>query len=461
MSMLKKIVCGTLIGVAASVVIGAGAADAGQPWPPVPPPAWIPVAPVAPMILPPMPAIAPMPPMVPTAPIPAIAPMAISPFAYAFDSGDSQDREDQLYERARDAIENARYERALDALDAVIAMNAARVDAALYWKAYSLAKIGRRDDALTTVADMARRFKDSRWIKDARALEVEVRQGTGQPVSPDAQSDEELKMYALNGLMQSDPERALPAIEKILTGASSIKLKEKALFVLGQSRSTRAREILASIAKGGANPDLQLRAIRYIGVMGGTESRQILDDAYRSAADAAVKRAILRSFMTSGDRARLLALAKGEKDAALRGEAVQQLGVMGAHAEIAELYQTETAPEVKKRILHAMFVGGNADKLSDLAKTEKDVELRKEAIRDLGLMGGSRTGDTLRAIYTSDSSPEIRKAVIQGLFVQNNARTLVDLARAEKNIEMKKEIVQKLSIMKSPEAKDYLLELLK
>src|SRR5437867_2820254 len=103
MSMLKKIVCGTLIGVAASVVIGAGAADAGQPWPPVPPPAWIPVAPVPPM--------APM----------ILPPMAISPFAYAFDSGDSQDREDQLYERARDAIENARYERALDALDAVIA----------------------------------------------------------------------------------------------------------------------------------------------------------------------------------------------------------------------------------------------------------------------------------------------------------------------------------------------------
>ena len=170
--------------------------------------------PIAAQPVPPAPALAPMAPLGPTAPM-AVPPLPMLPAPPA-PFGFSDDREDQLYERARDAIENARYERALVALDAVIAMNAARVDAALYWKAYSLAKIGRRDDALTTVADMARRFKDSRWIKDARALEVEVRQGTGQPVSPDAQSDEELKMYALNGLMQSDPERALPAIEKIL-----------------------------------------------------------------------------------------------------------------------------------------------------------------------------------------------------------------------------------------------------
>ena len=108
-----------------------------------------------------------------------------------------------------------------------------------------------------------------------------------------------------------------------------------------------------------------------------------------------------------------------------------------------------------------MFVGGGSDRLIELAKTEKDPELRKTAVRNLGLMSASKTGDALRAIYTSDASPEIRKAVIQGLFIQNNATTLVALARAEKNAEMKKDIVSKLSLMKSKEATDYLLELLK
>jgi hypothetical protein len=45
--------------------------------------------------------------------------------------------------------------------------------------------------------------------------------------------------------------------------------------------------------------------------------------------------------------------------------------------------------------------------------------------------------------------------------MQNNAAGLVTLARAEKNVEVKKEIVSRLSMMKSKEATDYLMELLK
>ena len=51
--------------------------------------------------------------------------------------------------------------------------------------------------------------------------------------------------------------------------------------------------------------------------------------------------------------------------------------------------------------------------------------------------------------------------MINALFIQNNATALVTLARAEKSVEMKKEIVAKLSVMKSKEATDYLMELLK
>ena len=37
----------------------------------------------------------------------------------------------------------------------------------------------------------------------------------------------------------------------------------------------------------------------------------------------------------------------------------------------------------------------------------------------------------------------------------------MELAKAEKDMELKKDIVQKLTLMKSKEATDYLLELLK
>jgi hypothetical protein len=266
---------------------------------------------------------------------------------------------------------------------------------------------------------------------------------------------------ALRGIMQSDPEQALPVIEKMLTGTNSPKVKDRALFVLSQSHSVRAREIIAGVAKGNANPDLQLRAIRYIGIMGGQDNRQILADVYRTSNDAAVKRSILRSFMTAGDKDRLFAAAKSETDASLRGEAIRQLGVMHASSELAQLYQTESSVEIKKSILQSMFVGGDGDKLIDLAKNEKDPELRKTAIRNLGLMKRAGTADVLTSIYATDASIEVKKAVINALFLQSNATGLVTLARGEKNADLKKDIVSKLSNMKSKEAMDYLMELLK
>jgi HEAT repeat protein len=375
---------------------------------------------------------------------------------------EADDRADELYSDGREAIEEGKYERALDRFNQLIELKSNRTDAALYWKAYSLAKLGRRADALGALADLQQRFKDSRWIKDAKALEVEIRQASGQPVAPETQNDDELRLMALRGLMQSDSERAMPIIEQMLAGTNSPKVKDRALFVLSQSGSSRAREIIANVAKGGSNPDLQLRAIHYLGIMGGSDNRQILADVYRASPDPAVKRAIIRSFMVSGDRTRLLSLAKTESDAALRGDAVQQLGVMGAHAELADLYSTETSVDVKKRIIQAMFVGGSADKLIELAKTEKEPQLRRTAVRNLGLMGSSKTGEAIKAIYLSDASPEIRREAINALFLQNNGRLLVDLARAEKDPAMKKEIVSKMSVMHgSKEVTDYLLELLK
>jgi hypothetical protein len=79
------------------------------------------------------------------------------------------------------------------------------------------------------------------------------------------------------------------------------------------------------------------------------------------------------------------------------------------------------------------------------------------AIHYLGIM---RADDELVRLYTPDASPEIKRAVAQGLFMSHNAARLVELARAEKDPAMKRYLVQRLSMMKSPAATDYLMELL-
>jgi hypothetical protein len=343
----------------------------------------------------------------------------------------------------------------------VAAAKTGRADAALYWKAYALDKLGQKAEALATAAELMKGFPQSRWIADAKVLELQVRQSSGQPVAPENQADEDLKLLALQGLQHSAPEQAVPMLEKILQGPNSPRLKERALFVLAQSNSPQARQILTNAARGTANPDLQRRAIQYLGVHGGRENREVLAQIYSASTDVDVKRRILRAFAVSGERARVLAAATTETSPELRAEAVQQLGVMGAHEELWQLYQKESNADVKKRIMQAMFVGGNATRLIELANTEQDVELRRTAIRNLGLMGASRTSEALLGLYAKEKDIENKKAVINAFFLQNNAEQLVAIARKESDPQLRREIVSRLSNMgRSKVAMDYLMEIL-
>jgi HEAT repeat protein len=370
------------------------------------------------------------------------------------------DREEEAYERGTEALDEGRWEQAIQAFDGLANEKSRKGDAALYWKAYAQNKAGQRPAALATLSTLQKAYPQSRWLKEAKALEQEIRQGSGQAPRPEQEADEDLKLMALNALLNTDQERAIPMLEKFLSGSASPKLKERALFVLAQSGSPRAREIMAKAARGESNPDLQRKAVEYLGIFGGAESRQILSDLYAGATDVDVKKRVLHAFMVAGDKPRILAAAKGEKTPELRREAIQQLGVMGAQAELWEMYRMETTAEAKRAILQALFVGGASDKISELAKTEKDPDLRRDAIHHLGLFGSERTGPLLVSLYGAETDVEVRRAILHSLFIQGNAKALVEIARSEKDPRLKKEAVGHLSHMDSKLATDFLIEIL-
>jgi HEAT repeat protein len=370
------------------------------------------------------------------------------------------ERLQELYDDGREDLDDDRYDRAAEKFRQLAELNGPQTDAALYWKAYAENRLGKRDTALATIADMKRRFPQSRWQKDATALEIEVKQSTGQPVKPADQSDEELKMLAIQGLMSSDPERTLPLLEKVINGSGSPKEKSKALFVLAQSGSAQAREILGRIARGQTNPDLQRKAVEYLGLFGGSEARKTLAEVYASSSDASVKHAILRSYMIGGDHERLFAAAKSEKDESLRREAIRQLGLVHGTSELEQLYQAETSTDLRRDILQAFFLAGDSGRLVKAAQGEKDADLRRAAVRNLGLIHSEDSSKALQEIYTKETDHALKAEVLNAFFLQGNAKALVSIARSEKDPELKKIAVSKLSLMHSKEGNDYLMELL-
>src|SRR4029078_6931960 len=126
--------------------------------------------------------------------------------------------------------------------------------ASLFYEAFAQSRSGQRAEALATIATLSRDYPKSRYVTQAKALDSEVRSSSGQPVRPENESDEDLKLLAIAALQNSDAEQAVPLLEKLLQGTASPRVKSKALFVLAQSDSTRAREVLKNIAKGNSIP---------------------------------------------------------------------------------------------------------------------------------------------------------------------------------------------------------------
>jgi hypothetical protein len=385
----------------------------------------------------------------------AFAPQA----TIAMGKGRTFSDDNRAYDAGQRALEGRRYTEALEYFNQVAGRKGDRADGALYWKAYTLVKLGRADEARATLADLRKSYASSRWLDDARALEVEA----GKPVSPESESDEELKLLALNGLMQSDPDRAFPLLETLLKSAQPPRIKRNAVYVLAQSNSPKAQQLLEGVAKGQGNPDLQLVAIRYLGEkrrQGG--SNPVLAEIYASSNDVNVKRAILQGFESARDKDRLLNIAKTEKNDDLRLHAIRLLGGMKeAQADMWSLYQSEQSPEIKQRILESIPSNGNLDKLLEVAKAEKDAKLRRFAINNLSTTRAANTGDQLAAMYAGEQDQGVKRAIVSALASQKNVKQLVQCARGEKDNGMQRMILEHLVSMKSPEANEYLMEIIK
>jgi HEAT repeat protein len=373
-----------------------------------------------------------------------------------------EDQRSNAYADGTRAINEARWSDAEATFTKIASQGGDRADAALYWTAYAQNKEGQQGRALETCANLGHKYPQSRWITECDALRIEIRGRSGQPISPQSTGDDELKLLALNALMQQDEARAMPAIQQILNGNGSERLKERALFVVANSNSPEAQKLIADIARGQSNPALQMRAVRMYAAIKGKQSVATLADVYQHTADEAVKRAILQSYLISGSQDKLVEAARAEQNPMLSKTAIQELGAMAAVSALTQLYRETKDPQIKSGILGSLVASGpkGMEALSEIAKTEQDPELRRKAIRNLGITGGASAAPQLLTVYQSSSDAESKKAAVEGLFLSGDAHDLVALARAEKNPELKQAIVSKLSIMHSKEATDYMMEIL-
>ena len=380
------------------------------------------------------------------------------PFAMTMQSGDSS------YSSGLNALTANQYERAIVSFDRVIAQKGSRADAATYHKAFAQFRMGRSDDALATLTQLRRDYPQSRYLNDAKVLEADVRKSSGQPLDPTtAGLSDDIKLLAIQSLQHTDPERAVPLLEGVLTAANSLKVKKQAIYLLALSTQPRAREILLTFAKGGGNPDLQLEAIKYIAANRNRQTTSAdLQQIYQSTEDTTVRLAIIRAYQSAGDRTSLVSIAGSAAPVAVRSSAISGLSNLAAPQDLYALYQKESNKDLKLQIVATLGSMRALDQLNQILRAEKDPEVRRRAVRAMGSLKADQTGTMLSEMYGSEQDVETRKAVIAALSAQNNAEALVAIARKETSLELKRDIVRRLSDMapRSKVAADFMMELI-
>lgn len=332
------------------------------------------------------------------APKPTPAPEPPTPRVASFKFSQS---EDSSYDRAARMLQKRDYQGALKEYNSLVQRGGSRAEGAAYWQAYSLYKLGQPTEAMNTLAELAKKFPSSRWLNDAKALEMEIRQSQGQNISPDQQSDEELKLMALASLMSHNSSQAVPTLRRVLEGGSSVRVKEQALFVLAQSRSQESYQVLADFAKGKGNPDLQLAAIGMFG-MQGAESASVLAEVYRQNNETAIRRRVLQALGMTGAGEHLIGIVKMETDPSLRAEAIRMLG-MGKNnlltPEAAKsIYQSESNRAGKEALLDALAMRKDGKTLAELFRMEKDMGLKQSALRRLQMADSKMAQDVMVSI---------------------------------------------------------------
>ena len=274
-------------------------------------------------------------------------------------------QEEAWYNNGSKAMDEQRWSDAVTYFDQVAAAKGKRADAALYWKAYSLQKLGRKDEAMSTCDSLKQQMSSSPWNKecvvlrvggsaaDARAVAEKVRQEqqeqrdqirvisreqvykrTGQETSED-----DIKVLALNALLQQEPAKALPILHDLILSDKPIELRKQALFVLSRSHDPQAQAMLLDIATSAKDPSLQEIAVQALAIYHPKDSGVTLVKIYQSTTDMKVKRSVVNGLFISKDATRLVELARGEKDLNMKRDIVSQLAIM--HDPVATAYMEE------------------------------------------------------------------------------------------------------------------------
>jgi HEAT repeat protein len=416
----------------------------------------------------------------------------------------ADDPADSLYRQAREALNRGAYRDAAAAFAQIVERYPQSVYAgdALYWEAFAQYSMGERKSlraALSALDAQKARYPRAATRGDADALAVRVsgalaRMGSetaaqavatragaeARPCVGDDEDDESPRMAALNALMHMNAEQAMPILRQVLArrDACSAGLRKKAVFLISQQRTPATEDILLDVVRSDPSQEVRKQAVFWLGQVNSDRAAQALEQLLKSSADEELREQAVFALMqqnTERGQAAVRAVAEDDKaPSALREKAVFWLGQHRSAANAAYLRGLfnrlasaggDRNDEVQQKILFSlsqMRGEGNDRWLMEVAANPKySVETRKQAIFGAG-QARVPTAE-LAGLYDKLTDREIKGQLI---WVMSDRRDpaavdrLIEIAKHDKDPEMRKKAIFWLGQSNDPRVKQLLLDII-
>jgi TolA-binding protein/HEAT repeat protein len=440
-----------------------------------------------------------------------------------------QDPADSLYRSARRALNRNQYARAAELFQSIQKRYPRSTYTAdsFYWQAFALYRAGQDDGlraARAALFTQATRFPKASTHHDAEVLLRRVQGELAKrgdrdadewlrrdadriaPEAPDAvdvpepaepaeppepaepaepsddrrssscDDEDDVRIAAIQGLMNMDAERAVPILKAVLArrDAGSVCLRRKAVWLVSQKRSPETSAILLNAVRSDPDREVREQAVFWLSQVPGDETVSALDSILRDPkTDPEIQdKAIFALSQHRSPRAGAILRAFAERRDApseLREKAIFWLG-QNRSAENAQflkdLFKKLENDDLREKVIFSLSQMGGTDNyrwLMDIAlDPNQNIEIRKKALFWAGQGKSVDIGDLVR-LYDSMKDREMREQLI---FVYSQRREdaaldkLFDIGKNDPDRELRKKAIFWIGQSRSPRAAQYLQDLI-
>lgn len=288
----------------------------------------------------------------------------------------------------------------------------------------------------------------------------------GKPGKDCDGGDDDIKIAAVNALIQMDAEKARPILQRILArrDAGSACLRQKAVFLIAQEGGEGTEDILLETTRNDPDPEVREQAVFWLSQVGTDKAVTALDSILRRSTDRQLQeKALFALSQHESPRARAALRGYAERSDVpdeLRAKAIFWIGQSDdpeSGAFLRSLFGRIKSTELRKKLLFSVSQQDTKESRSWLLTVARDatqpMEIRKQALFSAGQTGVPVA--ELGALYDGLSDRELKQQLLFVLSQKDDPAAvdrLLAVARKDPDPELRKKALFWLGQSDDPRA---------